>query len=135
MAIFATVIGAPGAIATLRRAEGLIMGAGERGMARAVLQGQGIVRGKASGRPGPRVITGDFRRSIVGQSARAGAVVVGQIGTNAAQALRLEFGFSGPDRLGRVYDQPPYPYMQPAIPEVERVASAEISSAIGRALG
>ena len=80
------------------------------------------------------MITGDFNRSIVGDSERAGGIVFGQIGTNAAQAARLEYGFSGADRLGRVYDQPPYPYLQPSVPEVSALVVAEVQSAIGRAL-
>jgi hypothetical protein len=30
-------------------------------------------------------------------------------------ARRVELGFQGADSLGRVYNQPPYPYMQPAL--------------------
>lgn len=36
-------------------------------------------------------------------------------GFDPAYARRIEFGFVGPDRLGRVYNQPPQPYMRPAL--------------------
>lgn len=69
------------------------------------------IQGNASGRPGPRVITGDYRRSwnVTGSG---GTYVVG---TNKPQARRLEYGFYGPDRLGRVYHQPPFPHVGPAV--------------------
>lgn len=104
------------------------------GTARVVLRGQSIVRGKASGRPGPRVITGAYRRSINGQVQRTPGGARGVIGTNAPQAARLEYGFSGADRLGRVYRQPPYPHFQPALPEIEKFAVEQIGLEIGKAI-
>jgi hypothetical protein len=71
------------------------------------------IQAHASGRPGPRAITGDYRRSwTVTHYGMASTV-----GTNKPQARRLEFGFYGPDRLGRVYHQPPYPHVGPAVDE------------------
>ena len=105
------------------------------GVDRGVQGGASIVRGNASGRPGPRVITSDFRRSIVGQAARVGGgTIAGQIGTNAPQARRLEYGFVGPDRLGRVYNQPPYPYIEPSVPAVTTLIVSEVRAAVGKAL-
>lgn len=71
------------------------------------------VKMNASGRPGPNVITSTYRRSIHLEPAKSGDSVV--IGTNAPQGARLEFGFSGTDSLGRVYDQPAYPHFRPAM--------------------
>jgi hypothetical protein len=105
------------------------------GVARGVLLGEAIVKGKASGRPGPRFVSGDFRRSIVGDSEVGVGVVFGQIGTNAAQGRRLEYGFAGVDVLGRRYNQPPYPYLQPAVPEVEAAIVSEVTKAISGAFG
>lgn len=73
------------------------------------------VRANASGRPGPRAVTGDYRRSwnvqYVDHAGRHSATV----GTAAPQARRLEYGFVGADRLGRVYNQPPFPHVGPAV--------------------
>lgn len=75
------------------------------------------VRGRASGRPGPRVVTGDYRRSIdfrMSSEVSLG-MHVAQVGTNNPQGRRLEMGFTGVDSLGRYYDQPPYPHFGPAL--------------------
>lgn len=77
------------------------------------------VQAHASGRPGPRAITGDYRRSITMQMEESGAVAVAHVGTNAPQGRRLEYGFVGTDSLGRHYNQPPYPHWSPAIEEIE----------------
>lgn len=63
---------------------------------------------------GPNVRTGDYRRSIQATTGYEGAIPVGYVHTNAAQARRLEYGFRGTDSLGRRYNQPPYPHWQPA---------------------
>lgn len=69
------------------------------------------IKANASGRPGPRAITGNYRRSW--STSHMG--MMSTVGTNAPQARRLEWGFYGPDRLGRVYNQPPYPHVGPAV--------------------
>jgi len=69
----------------------------------------------ASGRPGPNVITGDYRRSITVQFYEGDGNFVATVGTNLPQGRRLEFGFHGADSLGRVYNQPPYPHFGPAM--------------------
>lgn len=76
------------------------------------------VRANASGRPGPRAITGDYRRSWAlelrgGTGARGVATAV--VGTNRPQARRLEYGFVGQDALGRHVRQPPYAHADPAL--------------------
>lgn len=103
MAFTGTIEGAQRVVNNLSQLDGRVNDAAFRGVHRGVLGGQSIVRGNARGRPGPRAVTGDFNRSIVGEASRSGMLVSGQIGTNAAQGRRLEFGFVGPDRLGRVY--------------------------------
>src|SRR5688572_18607389 len=77
------------------------------------------VKQNASGRPGPRTITGDYRRSITGVTERSGTAIVGIVGTNRPQGHRLEQGFVGVDSLGRHYHQPPFPHFQPAAVELE----------------
>ena len=73
-------------------------------------------KGNATGRPGPRVVTGNFRRSINTEDVDIpGTESAVSVGTNAPQGARLEFGFVGRDALGRNYNQKPYPSLEPAI--------------------
>lgn len=76
------------------------------------------VMAKASGRPGPNVVTGDYRRSWQVQFSGAGKGTTATVGTNAPQGRRLEFGFHGMDSLGRVYSQAPLPHAGPAFDEI-----------------
>ena len=74
------------------------------------------IKANASGRPGPRRRTGDYVRSWTSQVTKTpGDGATGIVGTNKPQARRLEYGFVGPDRLGRVYNQPPFPHVGPAV--------------------
>lgn len=66
----------------------------------------------AGGPPGPRAITGDYRASW---NARKTGRDERTVGSDRPQARRLEYGFVGPDALGRVYNQPPYPHVRPAV--------------------
>jgi hypothetical protein len=73
------------------------------------------IQANASGRPGPRIITGDYKRSW--NVRFLGGIVnpTAEVGTSAPQARRLEYGFVGTDSLGRFYHQPPFPHVRPAI--------------------
>lgn len=73
----------------------------------------------ASGRPGPRVITGNLRRSITLRTGVSGGTAWALVGTNAPQARRLELGFHGTDSRGRTYSQPPYPFLRPALDAIK----------------
>ncbi|PVC80612.1 hypothetical protein DBP19_36350 [Streptomyces sp. CS090A] len=97
--------------------------------------GRGIIRANASGRPGPNVITGKYRSSweVVGRAIPHGAQCT--IGTNAPQGRRLEYGFVGPDSLGRVYNQPPFPHVGPAVPRMEAVLWEQMLGAVEEVLG
>lgn len=77
------------------------------------------IKAKASGRPGPNAPTGDYRRSWGTRLSGNASYTLGEVGTNAPQGRRLEFGFVGTDSLGRNYNQPPYPHVGPAVDEVE----------------
>lgn len=80
-------------------------------------------RTDASGRPGPNIVSGSLRNSIVVDGPRAdGLGWVAFVGPTAPYGRRVELGFHGADSLGRVYDQTGFPYMEPAFHEVERVA-------------
>ncbi|WP_367046149.1 hypothetical protein [Streptomyces sp. Je 1-332] len=82
------------------------------------------VQRNASGRPGPRVVTGKYRASWQSEVHRAGPVIVGAVGTDAPQGRRLEFGFVGVDSLGRHYNQPPFPHLGLAVNAFAAVAYA-----------
>ncbi len=78
---------------------------------------QAAVRGRATGRPGPNVITGQYLASILYriEATPGGAMAV--VYSEAPQAQRLELGFYGRDSLGRSYSQPPYSHFRPAYDE------------------
>lgn len=90
------------------------------------------VKANASGRPGPRRRTGDYTRTMNVEIVRQAAMVRATIGTNAAQALRLEYGFVGADSLGRVYNQKPLPHWGPMADWVERAFYADAERRIER---
>lgn len=73
------------------------------------------IKQNASGRPGPNVITGDYRRSWTMRIGRNSSIYTAWVGTNAPQGRRLEYGFVGVDSLGRHYNQPPFPHVEPAL--------------------
>jgi hypothetical protein len=93
------------------------------------------VKLNASGRPGPRRVTGDYTRSMNLQAAHAasGRVTV-TVGTNAVQGPRLEFGFHGTDSLGRRYNQPPFPHWRPAFEWAQSAVAAKVPDIIDEAL-
>lgn len=52
------------------------------------------------------------------------------VGTNVEYARRIEYGFSGTDSLGRSYNQPPQPYLRPAMDEKKSAVAKEIGEAL-----
>lgn len=88
----------------------------------------------ASGPPGPRNITGDYVASWTHRIVDDGTQVSGVVGTNKPQGQRLERGFTGADRLGRVYNQPPYPHVQPALTATEPELIAALRGVVKDAL-
>jgi HK97 gp10 family phage protein len=76
--------------------------------------------------------TGTYRRSFhmetVEKSSERCRV---EVGTDAPQAKRLEFGFVGADKLGRVYNQAARPHIRPALDENRGAAVDEFRAAIG----
>jgi hypothetical protein len=75
---------------------------------------QAAVRGRATGRPGPNVITGQYLASILYlvQATAGGYEAV--VYSDAPQSMRLELGYYGTDSLGRTYNQKPYSHFRPA---------------------
>ncbi len=95
---------------------------------------QARTKGKAAGRPGPRMVTGDYNRSIgVNFGFEAGSPTA-RVGTNRPQGRRLEKGFVGTDSLGRTYNQPPYPHFGPALDEEGKAFETAVSELGGELL-
>ncbi len=90
-------------------------------------------RENASGRPGPNVITGEYRAAFRATFRQRLHLYEGLVSNEKPQALRLEFGFVGYDALGRYYNQPPFPHMRPAFEET-RYEYAAAMLAIGARL-
>lgn len=115
MKISMTVLGADSILAKVRRATAL---AGRDPERITNEYGQRLVdqvQQNASGRPGPNVITGQYRAGIRIMDKSRYSVTVG---TDAVQARRLEFGFVGVDAIGRHYAQPAFPHFRPASDQV-----------------
>lgn len=65
---------------------------------------------------GPAVVTGRLRNSIqVLHAAKVGRYGFEMsVGPTVVYSRRVELGFYGADSRGRIYNQPPYPYLEPA---------------------
>lgn len=84
------------------------------------------VRDRASGRPGPRIVTGAYVSAFSLQKSRGSFTI-----SNASpQTYRLEYGFVGTDSLGRNYNQPAFPHIRPAQQEAMRLVRKEILQAV-----
>jgi hypothetical protein len=88
-----------------------------------------LTQQNASGRPGPNAPTGDYRGSWRVEPVRDGVDEVSRgVGTDRPQARRLEYGYVGPDSLGRTFDQQPYPHHGPAVDVTEPVFYAAMEA-------
>lgn len=74
-------------------------------------------RGSVVSSPGesPRKQSGRLYGSIFFSVVREQKEIVGVIYSNDPKARRLELGFVGRDKLGRLYDQAPRPFMRPGL--------------------
>ena len=89
------------------------------------------VQAAASGRPGPNVITGEYRSSwSVSFESAPGGGLAAVVGTSEPYGRRLEFGFNGVDSLGRFFNQPPYPHVNPSADAVEPAYVAALAKGI-----
>jgi hypothetical protein len=95
------------------------------------------VRRHASGRPGPNVITGAYLASIYWSMDAQSGLCNLNVTSDAPQAYRLEFGFTGTDATGRSFNQPPYPHFRPASDEMEEEFEKALSlvADLDRAIG
>jgi hypothetical protein len=107
------------------------------GLAAAEIYGRELksaVRANASGRPGPDVVTGEYRNSIELRIVKTITGVAAEVYSNAPQAFRLEYGFVGSDSRGRHYDQPPFPHFRPALATVGGEYHVAVDLAVRKAL-
>ncbi|GHE15315.1 HK97 gp10 family phage protein [Streptomyces alanosinicus] len=120
--------------ATLSRGGKTVLSAADLAMRHSAKALVDQVQRNASGRPGPRVITGRYRASWQSDVHRAGPVIVAEVGTRAPQGRRLEFGFVGVDSLGRHYAQRPFPHLGPTVGTFGPLLVRELEKAIAEAL-
>lgn len=86
--------------------------------------------GAAGGTDGPRLLTGNYNRSIGRRTVVGATSITATVGTNAPQGRRLEFGFHGTDAAGRTFDQRAYPHFGPALDEVRPAFEAAVLEAL-----
>lgn len=135
--------------AEVRRAlERMGRGAAGRTLESALVGGAVVVQTRA--KQNAHVVTGTLRRSIhigghtdlaagfdesqgygdIGGNESDGEHAIVYVGTDLAYAAREEYGFVGADSLGRVYNQPAHPYLEPAFVESEDEATREVEAAL-----
>ena len=143
MNISVSIRGGPELVAKLKRLSDDV--AGET-LETAVLSGALLVQNAAKEKA--RWRTGNLRRSIhigghsseselsssdgkdIGGNKRDRNSAEVLVGTNVVYARRIEYGFSGTDSLGRSYNQPPHPYLRPAMDEKKEAVAKEIGEAL-----
>ena len=77
--------------------------------------------------------TGTLRRSLHTERVSVpGAIAAVAVGTDVPYARRIEYGFSGADSRGRVYHQPPRPYLRPAFDARRAAAVAEVQRVLAK---
>ncbi len=76
--------------------------------------------------------SGQLKRDIHIEAEKTSSGAVAVIGNSGAvpYAARQEFGFSGADSLGRVYNDPGRPYLRPALRSQRKQATAAARKAI-----
>lgn len=130
--ISARVVGAVGASQSLNLMATKAIVQTNKAVKHHATQYRNAVRKRASGRPGPNIITKKYWNSIqtrnVSVSTTSAAVA---IGTDAAQGFRLENGFVGADSLGRIYNQPPYPHWEQDLVATANALQMSMAAIVG----
>ncbi|MCX5000990.1 hypothetical protein [Streptomyces longwoodensis] len=106
----------------------------QKGMRHTATLGIARIRGNASGRPGPNVITGAYRNSWRADHRSLPHGAQCTIGTDLPYGRRLEWGFVGVDAIGRHYNQPPFPHVQPALPYIQSTLLGSMRIAVSEVL-
>lgn len=114
---------------------GKLMNEVEKRMTKIAIMLEGYVKGSMTvsnlkgtnpSQPGqaPHVGTSTLRNNITHTVGRDGKDIVALYGVAKGPAsdyaMRLELGFTGTDKRGRVYDQAPRPYLKPALKKNKR---------------
>jgi hypothetical protein len=90
----------------------------------------------ASGRPGPNVITGDYRGSWRIEPSAVPDGGGAEVGTDRPQGRRLEYGFYDmTDSIGRHFFQVPRPHVEPAVNELSPEYEQAFHQALDRIFG
>ncbi|MEW2267805.1 HK97 gp10 family phage protein [Streptomyces sp. NPDC047868] len=95
-----------------------------------------LIMERASGRPGPNVISGDYRSSWKPEPFAVPDGGGVDIGTTEPQGRRLEFGFYDmTDSLGRHFFQVPRPHVEPSVNELSPEYADAFRAACDRIFG
>jgi hypothetical protein len=95
-----------------------------------------LIMENASGRPGPNVISGDYRGSWKRQPFAVPDGGGAEVGTNEPQGRRLEYGFyDRTDSIGRHFFQVPRPHVEPAVNELSGDFEQAFKDALDRIFG
>jgi len=95
-----------------------------------------LIQENASGRPGPYIITGDYRGSWRVEPFPVPDGGGAEVGTTEPQGRRLELGFYDmTDSIGRHYFQPPFPHVEPAVNELSTQYEQAFKDALDRIFG
>jgi len=98
--------------------------------------GRALIQERASGRPGPNIITGEY---VASWQIEPFAVPDGggaMIGTRKPQGRRLEYGFYDmTDSIGRHFFQVPRPHVEPAVNELAPEYQRAFGDALDRIFG
>lgn len=98
--------------------------------------GRALIRERASGRPGPNIITGQYLASWRIEAFPVADGGGADIGTNAPQGRRLEYGFFDmTDSIGRHFYQVPRPHVEPAVSELSTQYEDAFKDALDRIFG
>lgn len=95
-----------------------------------------LIMERASGRPGPNVITGDYRSSWRVEPVAVPDGGGATVGTDRPQGRRLEYGFYDmTDSIGRHFFQVPRPHVEPAVNELSPQYADAFKDALDRIFG
>jgi hypothetical protein len=95
-----------------------------------------LIMENASGRPGPNVITGDYRGSWRIEPFAVPDGGGAEVGTDRPQGRRLEYGFYDmTDSIGRHFFQVPRPHVEPAVNELSPEYERAFADALDRIFG
>lgn len=95
-----------------------------------------LIMENASGRPGPNVITDQYRPSWKREPFAIPDGGGAEVGTRKPQGRRLEYGYMNMyDSLGRFFQQPPFPHAGPAVNELSTQYQDAFKDALDRIFG